>query len=74
MFFFFIFFNIIQTDACICLIRTLKSTSRSLTKTILHREIGGKRYAGNVKEKEKAKKQFEEAKSRGESAGHIAAS
>ncbi|XP_071156746.1 inter-alpha-trypsin inhibitor heavy chain H3-like isoform X1 [Mytilus edulis] len=37
-------------------------------------EIGGKRYAGNVKEKEKAKKQFEEAKSRGESAGHIAAS
>ncbi|XP_063438877.1 inter-alpha-trypsin inhibitor heavy chain H3-like isoform X2 [Mytilus trossulus] len=37
-------------------------------------EIGGQRYAGNVKEKEKAKKQFEEAKSRGESAGHIAAS
>ncbi|CAC5406697.1 unnamed protein product [Mytilus coruscus] len=37
-------------------------------------EIGGKRYAGNVKEKEKAKRQFEEAKSRGESAGHIAAS
>ncbi|XP_076107751.1 inter-alpha-trypsin inhibitor heavy chain H3-like [Mytilus galloprovincialis] len=37
-------------------------------------EIGGKRYAGNVKEKDKAKRQFEEAKSRGESAGHIAAS
>ncbi|CAC5406692.1 Inter-alpha-trypsin inhibitor heavy chain H3 [Mytilus coruscus] len=37
-------------------------------------EIGGKRYAGNVKEKERAKRQFEEAKSRGESAGHIAAS
>ncbi|CAG2189698.1 unnamed protein product [Mytilus edulis] len=36
-------------------------------------EIGGKRYAGDVKEKEKAKQQFEEAQSRGESAGHIAA-
>ncbi|XP_052059425.1 inter-alpha-trypsin inhibitor heavy chain H3-like [Mytilus californianus] len=36
-------------------------------------EIGGRRYAGDVKEKEKAKQQFEEAKSRGESAGHIAA-
>ncbi|XP_052059424.1 inter-alpha-trypsin inhibitor heavy chain H3-like [Mytilus californianus] len=37
-------------------------------------EMAGKRYAGNVKEKEKAKRQFAEAKSRGESAGHIAAS
>ncbi|VDI69569.1 Ca-activated chloride channel homolog [Mytilus galloprovincialis] len=37
-------------------------------------EIGGKRYAGNVKENDKAKKQFEVAKRRGESAGHIAAS
>ncbi|XP_071165775.1 inter-alpha-trypsin inhibitor heavy chain H3-like [Mytilus edulis] len=37
-------------------------------------EIGGKRYAGNVKENDKTKKQFEVAKRRGESACHIAAS
>ncbi|CAG2189696.1 unnamed protein product [Mytilus edulis] len=46
----------------------------TVVKTKILNEIGGKRYAGNVKEKDKAKRQFEEAKSRGESAGHIAAS
>ena len=36
------------------------------------RDIAGKIYAGEVKEKEAAEAQYEKAKKRGHSAGHIA--
>lgn len=41
--------------------------------TFYFRETSNKTYVGEVKEKEKAKQEFETAKSRGQSAGHIAA-
>ena len=37
----------------------------------LYREIDGVVYPGDVKEKEKARKQFEAAKKKGQSAGHV---
>ena len=38
---------------------------------LYHREIDGVIYPGNVKEKEQARKQYERAKKRGQSAGLI---
>ena len=38
------------------------------------REIDGVVYPGDVKEKEQARQQYERAKQRGQSAGHVAAS
>lgn len=37
----------------------------------LCREIMGKRYIGEIKDKETAKKQYDQARQRGQSAGHV---
>lgn len=42
-----------------------------LTICVPHREIEGEVYVGQVKEKEKAKKQYEKAVSTGQTAGLV---
>lgn len=42
-----------------------------MSTVLRHREIDGKVYAGEVKEKEKAKEQYEKAVSSGQTAGLV---
>ena len=54
-------------------IKHIQNVSISIIKYVVHnyREIGGEIIVGEIKEKEKAKKQYVRAQQRGESAGYI---